>query len=188
MCTCTCNLCTSCLWLICTCTCTLYVQRTMYVHSIILCCTMYIVRCIYIMYNVQCKMHVQCTAMFNKCKVCVECGVRYSVVLCFGFWRCTCASFNLICTSWRIFGFPFLFIHQYCCCFLECNLFVFKTPACQGLNIVLKNFKIPTFIVARGLGDLSFVTCPLSSYRPFFRNMYILLCKYFFSYWKLNVF
>ena len=81
MCTCTCNLCTSCLWLICTCTCTLYVQRTMYVHSIILCCTMYIVRCIYIMYNVQCKMHVQCTAMFNKCKVCVECGVRYYTVV-----------------------------------------------------------------------------------------------------------
>ena len=39
---------------------------------------------------------------------------------------------------------------------------IFKTTACQGLNIVLKNFKIPTLIVARGLGDLSSVTCPLS--------------------------
>ena len=42
----------------------------------------------------------------------------------------------------------------------------FKTPACQGLTIVLKIFKIPTFIVARGL--CLFVTCPLSSV-PFFR-------------------
>ena len=42
----------------------------------------------------------------------------------------------------------------------------FKTPACQGLTIVLKNFKIPTLILPRGCChcDLWPVTCDL--WRP----------------------